>query len=204
MKIARTRHPGLGAVAVHPSSSARAPVGASLSLYLASSVFGSTRFFIISGLLALGSPWSWVLGEIDISLASTLAVAPVALEAVRRRRTGSHRRLTVVVLCGLPARSRSARGAATLPSLRYGSARWRLRGPRLIVGSEVGYTDFADSYLWAAPPACSTMSCRSPSPLRAARRARRLPLHRTVYGRQCFSIGSTATPPGSRASTSSA
>src|SRR5208283_2183300 len=37
-------------------------------------IFGSTRFFIIPGLLALGLAMVVSLGEIDISLASTIAV----------------------------------------------------------------------------------------------------------------------------------
>ncbi len=42
-------------------------------------IFGSTRFFIIPGLLALGLAMVVSLGEIDISLASTVAVGTVAL-----------------------------------------------------------------------------------------------------------------------------
>ncbi len=42
-------------------------------------IFGSTRFFIIPGLLALGLAMVVSLGEIDISLATTIAVGTVAL-----------------------------------------------------------------------------------------------------------------------------
>jgi rhamnose transport system permease protein len=156
-------------------------------------IFGSTRFFIISGLLALGLTVVVVLGEIDISLASTLAVGTVSLSKLSA--VGLPVPIAaaiVVVLCGalgalngvLVARYRLPSLAVTLGTMGA------FRGLAFIIGSEVGYTDFPDPYLWVG----STGLFDDTVPVSLLIFAVLAGLigfllHRTVYGRQCFSIG---------------
>ncbi len=156
-------------------------------------IFGSTRFFIISGLLALGLTVVVVLGEIDISLASTLAVGTVALSKLSAAGVPVPMAAAIaVVLCGalgalngvLVARYRLPSLAVTLGTMGA------YRGLAFIVGSEVGYTDFADSYLWVG--STGLFDDTVPVSLLIFTVLAALVgflLHRTVYGRQCFSIG---------------
>ena len=156
-------------------------------------LFSSTRAFIIPGLLALGLAVVVSFGEIDISLASTLAVGTVALSKFSAAGAPLYVAAPIVVfICGvcgvfngvLVAKWRLPSLAVTLGTMGA------FRGLAFIVGSEVGYTDFKDAYSWLGSeylfggvvPASLILFA-------VAAIAVWFLMHRTVYGRRCFSIG---------------
>jgi rhamnose transport system permease protein len=158
-------------------------------------LFSATRFFIISGLLALGLATVVSTGEIDISLASTIAVGTVVLSKFSAFGVPIAIAAPIVVVVGallgalngvLVARYRLPSLAVTLGTLGA------YRGFAFIIGSEVGYTDFSDSYLWlgsqklfndVVPVSCLFVVLAVASWLL---------MHRTTFGRRCFSIGLNA------------
>lgn len=156
-------------------------------------IFGSTRFFIIPGLLALGLAMVVSLGEIDISLASTVAVGTVALSKFSMLGVPIGFAAAAVIAIGallgtlngvLVARFRLPSLAVTL------GAMGAYRGLAFIIGSEVGYTDFNDSYRWLGSARLfGNIVPVSLLVFAAMAVAVWLLMHRTVFGRYCFSIG---------------
>ncbi|TBW40736.1 ABC transporter permease [Siculibacillus lacustris] len=156
-------------------------------------LFGSTRAFIIPGLLALGLAVVVSLGEIDISLASIIAVGTVALSKLSAAGVPFAVAAPIVVaigaLCGafnglLVAKWRLPSLAVTLGTMGA------FRGLAFIAGSEVGYTDFDDVYLWLGSdyvfggvvPVSLILFALAAAGVWFL-------MHRTGYGRRCFSIG---------------
>jgi rhamnose transport system permease protein len=156
-------------------------------------IFGSTRFFIIPGLLALGLAMVVSLGEIDISLASTIAVGTVALSKFSMFGVPIAVAAPIVIAIGalfgtlngvLVARYHLPSLAVTLGTMGA------YRGFAFIIGSEVGYTDFNDSYLWLGSARLfGDIVPVSLAAFAAMAVAVWLLMHRTVFGRHCFSIG---------------
>jgi rhamnose transport system permease protein len=156
-------------------------------------LFSSTRAFIIPGLLALGLAVVVSFGEIDISLASTLAVGTVALSKFSAAGAPLYVAAPIVVaicsVCGvfngvLVAKWRLPSLAVTLGTMGA------FRGLAFIVGSEVGYTDFNDAYSWLGSEYLFGGVVPASLILFAiAAIAVWFLMHRTVYGRRCFSIG---------------
>jgi len=171
---------------------------ATLSPYYLSvdQIFGSTRFFIISGMLALGLAMVVSTGEIDISLASTVAVGTVALAKLSAFGVPIAVAAPIVILIGgllgtlngvLVAKYRLPSLAVTLGTMGA------YRGFAFIVGTEVGYTDFDDSFLWlGSEKLFNDIVPVSFCIFVVAAIAVWLLMHRTVFGRQCFSIGLNA------------
>lgn len=168
---------------------------ATLSPYYLSldQIFGSTRFFIIPGLLALGLAMVVSTGEIDISLASTVAVGTVVLSKLHALGLPIGAAVPIVIAVGaafgwlngfLVSRWALPSLAVTLGTMGA------YRGFAFILGSEVGYTDFDDTYLWlgselvinAIVPVSLFLFC-------GCAVAVWLLMHRTTFGRKCFSIG---------------
>ncbi|MBV9390409.1 MAG: ABC transporter permease, partial [Verrucomicrobia bacterium] len=153
----------------------------------------SSRQFIIPGLLALGLMVVVVLGEIDISLASTLAVGAVILSKF----SAYHIQLwlafpVVLVICGLLGVLNGVLVAwLRLPSLAVTlGTMGAYRGLAFIIGTEKGYTDFDDSYLWFG----SEHILGNIVPVSLVLFALVAPIigflmHETTFGRRCFSIG---------------
>ncbi len=153
----------------------------------------SSRQFIIPGLLALGLTVVVVLGEIDISLASTLAVGAVILSKF----SAYHVQLwaafpIVMVICGLLGALNGVLVAwLRLPSLAVTlGTMGAYRGLAFIIGTEKGYTDFDDPYLWFG----SEHILRDIVPVSLILFALVAPvigflMHETTFGRRCFSIG---------------
>jgi len=159
-------------------------------------IFGSTRFFIIPGLMALGLAMVVSTGEIDISLASIVAVGTVTLSKLSAAGLPILPAALIVVavgaLCGLVngllvARWRLPSLAVTLGTMGA------FRGLAFIVGTDLGYTDFGDSYLWLGsefvfagivPVALFLFATMAVVVA--------LIMHGTIFGRQCFSIGLNA------------
>jgi rhamnose transport system permease protein len=153
----------------------------------------STRQFIFPGLLALGLMVVVVLGEIDISLASTLAVGSVLFSKFSEYHVQVWVALpVVVVICGLLGALNGLLVAALrLPSLAVTlGTMGAYRGLAFIIGTEKGYTDFDDSYLWAG----SERLLGGTIPVSFllfvfASLAAGFVMHFTVFGRRCFAVG---------------
>jgi rhamnose transport system permease protein len=153
----------------------------------------STRQFIFPGLLALGLMVVVVLGEIDISLASTLAVGSVLFSKFSAYHIQIWAALPIViVICGLLGALNGVLVAKLrLPSLAVTlGTMGAYRGLAFIIGTEKGYTEFDDSYLWVGSErvlgdivpvsfilfviACLVVG---------------FVMHYTVFGRHCFAVG---------------
>ncbi len=168
---------------------------ASLSPYYLSvdQIAESTQQFIFPGLLALGLAIVVILGEIDISVASTLAVGSVLFSKF----SAGHVDLavaipTVVIVCALLG-SLNGFLVATLrlPSLAVTlGTMGAYRGLAFIIGSERGYTDFDDSYVWVG----SQRVLGDIVPVSfilfvVASLVVGFVMHNTVFGRRCFAVG---------------
>lgn len=168
---------------------------ASLSPYYLSldQIAESTQQFIFPGLLALGLAIVVVLGEIDISLASTLAVGSVLFSKL----SAAHVQLAVaiplvVLVCALLGALNGFFVAKLgLPSLAVTlGTMGAYRGLAFIIGSERGYTDFDDSYLWVG----SERVLEDIVPVAfilfiAAALVIGFVMHNTVFGRRCYAVG---------------
>jgi len=153
----------------------------------------STQQFIFPGLLALGLMVVVVLGEIDISLASTLAVGSVLFSKF----SAYHLQLwvavpIVVVVCGLLGALNGILVATLrLPSLAVTlGTMGAYRGLAFIIGSERGYTDFDDSYLWVGSERVfGDLVPVSFILFVIAAVVVGFVMHYTVFGRRCFAVG---------------
>jgi rhamnose transport system permease protein len=153
----------------------------------------STRQFNFPGLLALGLMVVVVLGEIDISLASTLAVGTVLFSKFSDFHVHVWVALPIVVIvCGLLGALNGLLVATLrLPSLAVTlGTMGAYRGLAFIIGTEKGYTDFDDSYLWAG----SERLLSGTVPISfllfvMASLAIGFAMHFTVFGRRCFAVG---------------
>jgi rhamnose transport system permease protein len=159
-------------------------------------IFGSTRFFIIPGLMALGLAMVVSTGEIDISLASIIAVSSVTLSKLAALGLPIAAAVPLVViagcLCGLV--NGLLVGRWRLPSLAVTlGTMGAFRGLAFIVGSEVGYTDFSDAYLWLGSEyAFGGIVPVSLFLFVGAAVVVAFVMHRTIFGRHAFSIGLNA------------
>jgi rhamnose transport system permease protein len=153
----------------------------------------STRHFIFPGLLALGLMVIVVLGEIDISLASTLAVGTVLFSKFSALHIQIWIAIPIVlVACGLLGALNGLLVAGLrLPSLAVTlGTLGAYRGLAFIIGSDKGYTDFDDSYLWVG----SEHILNNIVPISLilfliASLAIGFVMHYTVFGRRCFAVG---------------
>jgi rhamnose transport system permease protein len=174
---------------------AAAAWSATLSPYYLSldQIFYSTRQFVIPGLLAIGLMMIVVTGEIDISLASIVAVGTVALSKFSAAGVPIEAAVPVVIVIGavLGAFNGVLVAGLGLPSLAVTlGTMGAYRGLAFIVGSETGYTDFSDDYLYVG----SELWFDAIVPISfvvflAAALAAGFLMHRTVFGRRCFAIG---------------
>jgi rhamnose transport system permease protein len=153
----------------------------------------STQQFNFPGLLALGLMVVVVLGEIDISLASTLAVGSVLFSKF----SAYHVQLwiavpIVVVVCGLLGVLNGVLVATLrLPSLAVTlGTMGAYRGLAFIIGSERGYTDFDDSYVWVGSQrVLGDMVPVSFILFVIASILVGFLMHYTVFGRRSFAVG---------------
>jgi rhamnose transport system permease protein len=158
-------------------------------------LFYSTRHFIIPGLLAFGLMVVVTTGEIDISLASTLAVASVALSKFSAfgAPIGIAAGLAVLLGAALGAFNGFLVARLGLPSLAVTlGTMGAYRGLAFIVGSETGYTSFGDPYLyvgseqWFGAPVSFLLFA-------VVAAAVGFLMHRTTFGRRCFAVGNNKT-----------
>jgi rhamnose transport system permease protein len=153
----------------------------------------STRHFVFPGLLALGLMVVVVLGEIDISLASTLAVGSVLFSKFSACHVQVWAALPiVVVVCGLLGALNGLLVATLrLPSLAVTlGTMGAYRGLAFIIGTEKGYTDFDDAYLWVGSEhILGNIIPVSFIVFAIASLVVGFVMHYTVFGRQCFAVG---------------
>ncbi|MGC2786701.1 MAG: hypothetical protein WA397_23280, partial [Roseiarcus sp.] len=111
----------------------------------------STRQFVFPGILAIGLAVVVILGEIDISLASTLAFGAVLF--AKFSAFGAPIWIATPLVMAACAALGALNGVLVarlgLPSLAVTlGTMGAFRGLAFILGSETGYTNFDDSYLF--------------------------------------------------------
>jgi rhamnose transport system permease protein len=151
----------------------------------------STRHFIIPGLLALGLLIVVVVGEIDISLASTLAVGAVLLAKCSAFGIPIYAAAPAAVMAGaaLGTFNGVLVSRFALPSLAVTlGTMGAFRGLAFIIGSEIGYTDFDDPYLYIGNEQIGVVPVSFVIFIVVALCLAFL-MHATVFGRRCFAIG---------------
>lgn len=167
---------------------------ATLSPYYLSvdQILTSTRHFVYPGILAIGLAVVVILGEIDISLASTLAFGAVLLSKFSA--AGAPIWLAVPAVVAACAALGSLNGflvaRLNLPSLAVTlGTMGAFRGLAFIMGSETGYTSFDDSYLYVGSeslfgslPVSFLLFC-------IVALAVGVLIRRTVFGRRCYAVG---------------
>jgi rhamnose transport system permease protein len=152
----------------------------------------STRQFVYPGILAVGLAVVVVLGEIDISLASTLAFGAVLFSKFSAG--GVPIWLAVPAVVTASAALGTLNGVLVarlgLPSLAVTlGTMGAFRGLAFILGSEMGYTSFDDSYLYVGSealfgsvPVAFVLFCVVALAVGALMR-------RSVFGRRCYAVG---------------
>src|SRR5271166_6451013 len=167
---------------------------ATLSPYYLSldQILNSTRQFVYPGILAVGLAVVVVLGEIDISLASTLAFGAVLFSKFSAAATPIWLAVPIVVVAcaALGALNGVLVARLGLPSLAVTlGTMGAFRGLAFILGSETGYTSFDDSYLYVGSeeffgslPISFVLFC-------GVALAVGVLMRRTVFGRRCYAVG---------------
>ena len=173
---------------------AAAAWSASLSPYYLSvdQILYSTRQFVYPGILAVGLAVVVILGEIDISLASTLAFGAVLFSKFSS--FGAPIWLAVPLVVAACAALGSLNGVLVaqmnLPSLAVTlGTMGAYRGLAFILGSEMGYTSFDDSYLFVGSQKLFGALPLSFVLFTAIALAVAALMRRTVFGRRCYAIG---------------
>jgi rhamnose transport system permease protein len=173
---------------------AAAAWSATLSPYYLSvdQILYSTRQFVYPGTLAVGLAVIVILGEIDISLASTLAFGAVLFSKFSAAAAPIWLAVpAVVAACAVLGALNGALVARLgLPSLAVTlGTMGAFRGLAFILGSETGYTSFDDSYLYVGSeqlfgvaPVSFVLFCAVALAVGALMR-------RTVLGRRCYAVG---------------
>ncbi len=151
----------------------------------------STRQFVYPGILAVGLAVVVILGEIDISLASTLAFGAVLFSKFSAAAAPIWLAVPAVVAACAVLGSLNGFLVArlNLPSLAVTlGTMGAFRGLAFILGSETGYTSFDDSYLYVGSeqlgpvPVSFVLFCVIALVVGALMR-------RTVFGRRCYAVG---------------
>ena len=156
-------------------------------------LFYSTRHFVIPGIMALGLAVVVILGEIDLSLPSILAVGTVIFAQFSKLEFPIWFAGPIVIcVCSLlGALNGWLVSKLSLPSMAVtlGSS-GAFRGLAFIIGSEVGYTGFGSSYLWLG----KTKFFNRMLPLSFLLLVMLAAIvfflvHKTTFGRKCYAIG---------------
>jgi len=157
----------------------------------------SSRNLVFTGIMALGLTLIILTGEMDLSLPSILAVCTVLLAKASQASLPLPLALAgitvVALLLGafnglLVAKLRLPALAVTLGTMGA------YRGLAFIIGSEVGYTGFNDTYKWLG----SATVGASPVPVMllvfiGAVFVFWVVMHFTTFGRRCYAIGNNAS-----------
>ncbi len=155
-------------------------------------MLNSTRQFVFPGILAIGLAVVVILGEIDISLASTLAFGAVLFAKL------SAFGLPIWIATPLVMAACAALGALNgvlvarvgLPSLAVTlGTMGAFRGLAFILGSETGYADFGDSYLYVGSEQAFGLVPVSFILFLVIALGVGVLMRRTVFGRRCYAVG---------------
>lgn len=155
-------------------------------------ILESTRQFIIPGLLALGLMIVVVTAEIDISLASILAVGTVLFARFSVHGMALAGAIPIVLLCCalLGAFNGFLVSRLGLPSLAVTlGTMGAYRGLAFIIGSEMGYTDFNDAYRSAGSDEVFGIVPIALFIFAVIALVMAFLIHKTVFGRRCFAVG---------------
>ncbi len=152
----------------------------------------STRHFVFAGILALGLAVIVIQAEIDISLASTLAVSAVLLSKFHAAGVSIWLAVPcVIVACALLGTLNGVLVARLgLPSLAVTlGTMGAYRGLAFIIGSELGYTSFDEAYTWVGSTKLWGSLPVSFLLFLVLAAAVVILMHRTVFGARCYAIG---------------
>ena len=156
----------------------------------------STRHFVYPGILALGLAVVVVLAEIDISLASTLAFGAVILAKL------SAAGVLIWIAVPIDVAACAALGVLNgflvarlnLPSLAVTlGTMGAYRGLAFIIGTEMGYTSFDNTYTFAGTAKLFGTIPVSFALFILLAILVGLLMHRSVFGRRCFAVGNNQT-----------
>jgi rhamnose transport system permease protein len=152
----------------------------------------STRYFVFPGVLAIGLAVVVLLGEIDISLASTLAFGAVLFSkfSAFAAPIWIATPLVIAACAALGALNGVLVARLALPSLAVTlGTMGAYRGLAFILGSETGYTDFDDSYLYVGSEQVFGSVPVSFILFLVIAVAVGVLMRRTAFGRRCYAIG---------------
>src|SRR6185437_11410250 len=152
----------------------------------------STRQFVYPGILALGLAVVVILGEIDISVASTLAFGAVLFSKFSAfgAPTWVATPLVVAACAALGALNGVLVARLGLPSLAVTlGTMGAFRGLAFILGSEMGYTGFDDRYLFIGSEQAFGPVPASFVLFLAVAIGIGVLTHWTVFGRRCYAVG---------------
>jgi rhamnose transport system permease protein len=173
---------------------AAAAWSATLSPYYLSvdQILYSTRQFVYPGILSIGLAVVVILGEIDISLASTLAFGTVLFSKFSS--FGAPIWFAVPLVAAACAALGALNGLLVarmnLPSLAVTlGTMGAYRGLAFILGSEMGYTSFDDSYLFVGSEKLFGALPLSFVLFLAIALIVGALMWRTVFGRRCYAVG---------------
>ena len=152
----------------------------------------STRQFVFPGILAIGLAVVVILGEIDISLASTLAFGAVLFSKFSA--VGAPIWIATPLVMAACAALGALNGVLVarlgLPSLAVTlGTMGAFRGLAFILGSETGYTNFDNSYLYVGSEQAFGLVPVSFILFLVIALAVGVLMRRTVFGRRCYAIG---------------
>ena len=167
----------------------------------------STRQFVFPGILAVGLAVVVILGEIDISLASTLAFGAVLFSKFSAFGAPIWVATPVVIAAcaALGALNGVLVARLNLPSLAVTlGTMGAFRGLAFILGSETGYTNFGNSYLYVGSEQAFGLVPISFILFLVIALAVGVLMRRTVLGAAATRSASTGRRRGRRASTSPA
>lgn len=157
-----------------------------------SQILYSTRQFVYPGILAIELAVVVILGEIDISLASTLAFGAVLFSKFSTFGVPIWLAIPgVVASCAvLGALNGFLVAHMNLPSLAVTlGTMGAFRGLAFILGSEMGYTSFDNSYLFAGSEKLFGALPVSFLLFLALALAVGAVMRQTVFGRRCYAVG---------------
>jgi rhamnose transport system permease protein len=152
----------------------------------------STRQFVYPGILALGLAVVVILGEIDISVASTLAFGAVLFSKFSAfgAPIWVATPLVVAACAALGALNGVLVARLGLPSLAVTlGTMGAFRGLAFILGSEMGYTGFDDRYLFIGSEQAFGPVAASFVLFLAVAIGIGVLTHWTVFGRRCYAVG---------------
>ena len=159
-------------------------------------LFYSSKNFVFTGIMAMGLMFVILTGEMDLSIPSIMAVCTVTLAEFSQAGLPFMAALPVIFIIGAVLGLLNGFFVARLglPSLAVTLGTMSAyRGLAFIIGSEVGYTGFNDTYLWLGGTTIGDSIV--PTMLIAfviVAAVTVLIAHYSVYGRRCFAVGNNA------------